>query len=177
MLLALRINVLAKGHSGISLENVEKLVAAFNGKVSLACKTNKKYNLLPFSLLRLIYPTTGDCGMQWRYELLVLKTNKSSFTSLLDLCPLAHLALGLLGEGRMWSPRTGWCNAAEVLEVNGLKKMELGPKEGLALINGTQMVSAIGSLGGLEGFIGSSSEIKSYFQPSTEPKTLLGRQM
>jgi histidine ammonia-lyase len=32
MLLALRINVLAKGHSGISLENVEKLVNAFNGK-------------------------------------------------------------------------------------------------------------------------------------------------
>lgn len=31
MLLALRINVLAKGHSGISLENVEKLVKAFNG--------------------------------------------------------------------------------------------------------------------------------------------------
>lgn len=32
MLLALRINVLAKGHSGISLDNVEKLVKAFNGK-------------------------------------------------------------------------------------------------------------------------------------------------
>lgn len=24
-----------------------------------------------------------------------------------DLCPLAHLALGLLGEGKMWSPLTG----------------------------------------------------------------------
>jgi histidine ammonia-lyase len=32
MLLALRINVLAKGHSGISPENVEKLIKAFNGK-------------------------------------------------------------------------------------------------------------------------------------------------
>ena len=32
MLLALRINVLAKGYSGISLETLNKYVAAFNGK-------------------------------------------------------------------------------------------------------------------------------------------------
>lgn len=25
-----------------------------------------------------------------------------------DLAPLAHLALGMLGEGRMWSPESGW---------------------------------------------------------------------
>lgn len=55
--------------------------------------------------------------------------------------------MGLLGEGRMWSPKTGWSDASEVLRLNGLKPMQLGPKEGLALINGTQMVSAIGSLG------------------------------
>ncbi|KAI1712286.1 aromatic amino acid lyase domain-containing protein [Ditylenchus destructor] len=110
MLLALRINVLAKGHSGISLENVEKLVAAFNA----FCVS--------------YIPEQGTVGCSG------------------DLCPLAHLALGLLGEGRMWSPLTGWADAAHVLEVNGLQKMELGPKEGLALINGTQMVSAIGSM-------------------------------
>lgn len=31
-----------------------------------------------------------------------------------DLAPLAHLALGLMGEGKMWSPETGWDNAKEV---------------------------------------------------------------
>lgn len=36
MLLALRINVFAKGHSGISLENIEKLVKAFNGQFLIA---------------------------------------------------------------------------------------------------------------------------------------------
>lgn len=63
-----------------------------------------------------------------------------------DLCPLAHLALGLLGEGRMWSPSTGWDSADIVLQKNGLTPLELGPKEGLALINGTQMVTALGAL-------------------------------
>jgi hypothetical protein len=33
-----------------------------------------------------------------------------------DLAPLAHLALGLLGEGKMWSPETGWGNAKDVRE-------------------------------------------------------------
>ena len=28
-----------------------------------------------------------------------------------DLAPLSHLALGLMGEGQMWSPATGWGDA------------------------------------------------------------------
>ncbi len=47
----------------------------------------------------------------------------------------------------MWSPVTGWDDAAIVLQKNGLKPMILGPKEGLALINGTQMVTALGAYG------------------------------
>lgn len=31
-----------------------------------------------------------------------------------DLAPLAHLALGLLGEGQMWSPKSGWADASLV---------------------------------------------------------------
>ena len=31
-----------------------------------------------------------------------------------DLAPLSHLALGLMGEGLMWSPSSGWANAADV---------------------------------------------------------------
>lgn len=34
-----------------------------------------------------------------------------------DLAPLAHLALGILGEGKMWSPETGWSPAAEVRTI------------------------------------------------------------
>ena len=35
-----------------------------------------------------------------------------------DLAPLAHLALGLLGEGQMWSPKSDWADAALVSERN-----------------------------------------------------------
>ena len=31
-----------------------------------------------------------------------------------DLSPLSHLALGLMGEGHMWSPQTGWGDAKYV---------------------------------------------------------------
>ena len=31
-----------------------------------------------------------------------------------DLAPLSHLALGLMGEGQMWSPETGWGDAKYV---------------------------------------------------------------
>lgn len=53
--------------------------------------------------------------------------------------------LGLLGEGKMWSPSTGVDDAATVLSKHGLKPLELKPKEGLALINGTQMITALGA--------------------------------
>lgn len=45
----------------------------------------------------------------------------------------------------MWSPTTGWQPADVVLKKNNLEPLELGPKEGLALINGTQMVTALGA--------------------------------
>ena len=46
-----------------------------------------------------------------------------------DLAPLSHMALGLMGEGKMWSPETGWENSKYVLEVHKLKPIKLGPKE------------------------------------------------
>jgi histidine ammonia-lyase len=61
------------------------------------------------------------------------------------LAPLAHLALGIVGEGKMWSPRTGWEDAKRVLKLNGLQPLQLGPKEGLALVNGTQLITSIGA--------------------------------
>lgn len=53
--------------------------------------------------------------------------------------------LGLIGEGKMWSPSTGLDDAKEVLKKNGLKPLNLKAKEGLALINGTQMITALGA--------------------------------
>jgi histidine ammonia-lyase len=66
-----------------------------------------------------------------------------------DLAPLAHLALGLVGEGLLNHPR-GRGPAAEVLAAQGLKPLALGPKEGLALINGTQAHTAIAALALIE---------------------------
>jgi histidine ammonia-lyase len=60
-----------------------------------------------------------------------------------DLAPLAHIALTLLGEGQ------AYCNgklmkASAALKKAGLKPISLKAKEGLALINGTQIIAAIG---------------------------------
>src|SRR4051812_4330625 len=53
-----------------------------------------------------------------------------------DLAPLAHCALVLIGEGEVIGPN-GAVPVAVVLQQAGIEPVELGPKEGLALINGT----------------------------------------
>lgn len=108
MLLALRINILAKGNSGISLKTLNQYIDAFNK------------SCLPW------IPEKGTVGASG------------------DLAPLAHLALGMMGEGKMWSPKSGWSDAKYVLESNSLTPVKLGPKEGIALINGAQMIAALG---------------------------------
>lgn len=63
-----------------------------------------------------------------------------------DLAPLAHLALPLIGHGAFWTADgTSTEAAADVLEREGLASIELQAKDGLAMINGTQMMSAYGS--------------------------------
>ena len=59
-----------------------------------------------------------------------------------DLAPLAHIALGLIGEGEVWDGSRSTA-AADALRDAGLKPVTLGPKEGLALINGTQVSTAV----------------------------------
>jgi histidine ammonia-lyase len=54
-----------------------------------------------------------------------------------DLAPLAHAALALLGEGTVRDGSGELRDAAEALAAAGLEPIELGAKEGLALINGT----------------------------------------
>jgi histidine ammonia-lyase len=62
-----------------------------------------------------------------------------------DLAPLAHLALPLIGRGEV--ELDGRVVPAMVaLREAGLEPLELEPKEGLALLNGTQLMSALGAL-------------------------------
>jgi histidine ammonia-lyase len=58
-----------------------------------------------------------------------------------DLAPLAHLAAAMIGTGFISGPN-GRLPAAEALAQAGLAPVSLGPKEGLALLNGTQFSSA-----------------------------------
>ncbi len=62
-----------------------------------------------------------------------------------DLAPLAHLALVLVGEGEVIGPG-GVRPGGEALRAAGISPVTLGPKEGLALINGTQPSTAITAL-------------------------------
>lgn len=55
-----------------------------------------------------------------------------------DLAPLSHLALPLIGEGEIWN------YTANQREKAPSSSLSLGPKEGLALINGTQFMQAYG---------------------------------
>ena len=66
-----------------------------------------------------------------------------------DLAPLAHLALPLIGCGRVRIDGR-LAVAAEGLRRAGLAPLELGPKEGLALINGTQAMTSLLALSCLD---------------------------
>ncbi len=63
-----------------------------------------------------------------------------------DLAPLAHLALVLVGEGEAWH-QSQRMPGREALQKVGLAPLRLEAKEGLALINGTQAMGALGVLG------------------------------
>lgn len=62
-----------------------------------------------------------------------------------DLAPLAHMALVLIGLGEATCGGQRM-SGAEALSRNGLRPVELGAKEGLALINGTQIMTGITAL-------------------------------
>src|SRR5262245_19402572 len=122
--MALRANVLAKGYSGIRLETLEALVAMLNRGVHPRV------------------PSRGSVGASG------------------DLAPLAHLALVLVGEGETLDeapPKKGAppqelnveapaflrVPGRDALKAAGLVPVTLEAKEGLALINGTQVSTAV----------------------------------
>lgn len=63
-----------------------------------------------------------------------------------DLAPLAHMTLTLIGEGEAYY-RGERLPSAVALERAGLRPIALGAKEGLALVNGTEVMTAVAALG------------------------------
>ncbi|HWJ93304.1 MAG TPA: aromatic amino acid lyase, partial [Telluria sp.] len=59
-----------------------------------------------------------------------------------DLAPLAHMTLAMLGVGQV-RLNGRLMDATDALDAAGIEPVELGPKEGLALINGTQVSTAL----------------------------------
>ena len=108
-ILLLKINLFAKGLSGVRPELVRHLVAMLEADV------------LP------MVPAKGSLGASG------------------DLAPLAHVALGVIGEGE--ARRAGTRMPAErALAEAGLAPLRLSFKEGLGLINGCQLMASRGAL-------------------------------
>lgn len=63
-----------------------------------------------------------------------------------DLVPLAHMSLPIIGQGLFWdSDGKETLPVMQALKEDGLEPIELEPKDGLALLNGTQMMTAYGA--------------------------------
>jgi histidine ammonia-lyase len=98
-MMILRANTLARGHSGVRIDVIEKILEFLNADV------------IP------MIPSQGSVGASG------------------DLAPLSHLALALIGEGEVWGG-----------SLKNIKPLELKAKEGLSLINGCQVMTAVGLL-------------------------------
>jgi histidine ammonia-lyase len=107
--LALRIQTMLRGHSGVHPKTIELMQSFLNHKIT------------PF------VPSKGSVGASG------------------DLAPLAHIALALIGEGNVYY-QGNLVSSAEALKECSLVPLSPGPKEGLSLINGTQVMTALGLL-------------------------------
>jgi histidine ammonia-lyase len=110
LILALKINALARGHSGITMGLVNGLLALL------------EHEVYP------VIPAQGSVGASG------------------DLAPLAHLGAVLLGLGKV-RVHGAMLPAGDGLRIAGLQPIKLRAKEGLALINGTQVSTALGLAG------------------------------
>ncbi|HYE56752.1 MAG TPA: histidine ammonia-lyase [Chitinophagaceae bacterium] len=75
------------------------------------------------------------------HDVIPVVPEKGSVGASGDLAPLAHLFLPLVGLGEVFF-RGQRIPSSRMLQENGLQPIQLGPKEGLALINGTQFILA-----------------------------------
>jgi histidine ammonia-lyase len=107
LMLLLKIQSLAYGHSGVQLKTVERLIEFYNLEV-----------------YPIIY-TKGSLGASG------------------DLAPLAHLCLPLIGMGEV-TLKGELISGESLLKKFNWEEIQLQSKEGLALLNGTQFMSAYG---------------------------------
>ncbi|MEM1259242.1 MAG: histidine ammonia-lyase [Bacteroidota bacterium] len=105
LMMILKVQALAKGHSGIRLSTLNRIL------------WHIEQDAIP------LVPRQGSVGASG------------------DLAPLAHLFLPLLGLGKVEFEGHS-ISTSQLFEKTGLTPIELGPKEGLALINGTQFILA-----------------------------------
>jgi histidine ammonia-lyase len=77
-----------------------------------------------------------------RHDVLPVIPGRGSVGASGDLAPLAHLALALIGEGEA-THRGTRLEGAAVMQAAGLEPIQLQAKEGLALLNGTQVSTAL----------------------------------
>ncbi len=89
-------------------------------------------------------PTLERLLLLEKEDLIPVVPSRGSVGASGDLAPLAHLALPLLGRGAFWS-EAGPLPARDVLQERGLAPVKLKPKDGLSLINGTQLMSGYGA--------------------------------
>jgi histidine ammonia-lyase len=107
LMLLLKIQSLAYGHSGVQLKTVERLIEFYN-----------------LEIYPIIY-TKGSLGASG------------------DLAPLAHLCLPLIGMGEV-AIKGEIISGENLLKKFNWEEIQLQSKEGLALLNGTQFMSAYG---------------------------------
>ena len=114
LMLITKVHALAQGFSGVQLSTLERIIWHIENEV------------IP------VVPEKGSVGASG------------------DLAPLAHLFLPLIGLGKVFAAAASivggdkqgltQINSNDLLAQKGLEPIQLGPKEGLALINGTQFI-------------------------------------
>ncbi len=105
--------------------------------------------------LRVAVLSTGNAGIRVEPTVLLAEMlnravhpvvpSRGSVGASGDLAPLAHIALAMIGEGDC-EYKGVVMPSARALDAAGLRPVELQAKEGLALVNGTQVLTAVGLL-------------------------------
>ena len=142
-------------HVKIDKENLTQL--QHNLLLSHACGTGQEVPLPIIKLMLLLKIQSLSYGHSaialstvqrlvdfYNHDLLPVIYTQGSLGASGDLAPLAHLALPLIGEGEVWHNGGKISTATLYAELNW-KPLLLQSKEGLALINGTQFMSAYGA--------------------------------